>query len=69
MALTFYELNIQDYNYSLTIGPSQTQLYIGTQATAYSIGIFLGGALFSAGFAMMFSLLQPAPPKPGKKSS
>jgi hypothetical protein len=60
-SLVFFLLNIQDYNYALTIGPSQTQLYIGQIATWYSFAIFVGGAIFSAGLSVLVAYVQPPP--------
>ena len=60
-SLVFFLLNIQDYNYALTVGPSQTQLYIGQTATWYSFAIFVGGAIFSAGLSVLVAYIQPLP--------
>lgn len=55
----FYSLDVGNYTYLLTVGPSQNQIFISTSPTLDSIGIFVCGALFSTGLSMITSLLQP----------
>lgn len=54
-----YMLEVGASNYSITLGPSQTQVNVSTTDALYSIIIFLCGALFSAGLSMLAGLLTP----------
>ena len=45
-------------NYTITLNPSQTAVDVRTTTALYSIIIFLCGAFFSAGLAMVLNLVK-----------
>jgi hypothetical protein len=59
LGISFYILDVGNYSYLFTIYPSQTSVNIQTSRTFYSIMIFVGGAFFSTGLAMLTSLIVP----------
>ena len=59
LGVRVYFLDVGDYSYAFTLNPSQAQVYISTSTAMYSIVIFVCGALFSAGIAMVLELVKP----------
>ena len=59
LGVRVYLLDVGIYGYAFTLNPSQTQVYISTSTALYSIIIFVCGALFSAGIAMILELFKP----------
>ena len=45
-------------NYTITLNPSQTAVDVRTTTALYSVIIFLCGAFFSAGLAMVLNLVK-----------
>jgi hypothetical protein len=45
-------------NYTITLNPSQTAVNVKTTTALYSVIIFICGAFFSAGLAMVLNLVE-----------
>jgi ABC-type sugar transport system permease subunit len=53
-----YSWEVGASNYTVTLNPSQTAVDVKTTTALYSIVIFLCGAFFSAGLAMLLNLIE-----------
>lgn len=59
LGVRVYFLDVGTYSYAFALSPSAAQVYISTSTALYSIVLFVCGALFSAGIAMVLELVKP----------